>query len=300
MAESLSTRTRSANEGKIKGVPFLKWAGGKRWLAPHLGPLINGSARLVEPFVGSGAVFFMATPPAGLLSDVNGDLVATFRAVRDQPEALLRRLSSLQINLDAFESMRRWHPTSVLERAVRLIYLNRTAFNGLYRVNRLGEFNVPFGCKKGTRLCDRDSIRSASRALAKAQIIHQDFRIALSQVQPSDVVYADPPYTVKHDNNGFRRYNETIFSWEDQQDLANSLQKLVKKGVRVIVSNAHHDTISAMYSKTAFRAFVVTRTTCMAGDASRRGTCQEWLLVSRNFGDALGQLQNATGWQAAT
>jgi DNA adenine methylase len=299
MAGTSNIKIRLANESKNKAAPFLKWAGGKRWLAPHIEPLINEHARLVEPFVGSGAVFFKTAPSAAILGDVNTDLMATYRAVRNQPNALLNRLAGLRINLDTFERMRQWRPTSVLDRAVRLIYLNRTAFNGLYRVNRLGGFNVPFGCKKGTRLCDWVSIRSASRALAKAQIVRQDFRDTLSEVRPGDVVYADPPYTVKHDNNGFRRYNETIFSWQDQKDLASSLLKLAKNDAQVIVSNAHHDTIRAMYSKVTFRAFVVTRTTCMAGNASRRGTCQEWLLVSRNFGDALDQLQNIIGWRAA-
>ena len=274
-------------ETKAKAAPFLKWAGGKRWLAPHVAMLVGEGARFIEPFVGSGAVFFTVAPETGVLSDINADLIATFRMVKNRPEALISRLSRLRITANTFDRMRSWQPTADLDRAVRLIYLNRTAFNGLYRVNRDGEFNVPFGCKKGTRICDREAIRAASTTLSRAHILRQDFRAALIHVQPGDVVYADPPYTVKHDNNGFRRYNEKIFSWDDQRDLADLLTKLAKRGSRVIVSNAHHDVIRAMYPKNQFRAFVMTRTTCMAGDATRRGTCREWLLVSRNFGDAL-------------
>lgn len=264
--------------------PFLKWAGGKRWLAPHLANLLGHTTRFVEPFVGSGAVFFTVAPKAGVLSDVNADLVAAFQIVRDHPELLIARLSRLRITSGTFERMRSWRPNSDLDRAVRLIYLNRTAFNGLYRVNRKGEFNVPFGCKEGTRVCDQETIRAASTALANAKIVRQDFRSALVRARSDDVVYADPPYTVKHDNNGFRRYNEKIFSWDDQRDLAELLSTVVLKGARVIVSNAHHDTIRAMYPRKLFQAFIVARTTCMAGDARKRGVCLEWLLVSRNFG----------------
>lgn len=272
-------------------VPFLKWAGGKRWLAPKIAALIDDDARLVEPFLGSGAVFFRVAPRKSILSDINTDLIATFKVVRDHPEVLINRLSRLRILPSVFERMRLWRPTTDVDRAVRLIYLNKTAFNGLYRVNRLGGFNVPFGCKPGTRLCDRQGIRAASRALRGARIISQDFRVALAKVKPADIVYADPPYTVKHDKNGFRRYHEKIFSWQDQQELATRLTELAKNGTRIIVSNAHHDSIRKMYARKLFLPIPMARTTCMAGDASRRGTCIEWLLVSCNFEVPVNQIK---------
>lgn len=284
------TQTPAALQGPRPALPFLKWAGGKRWLAPRLAKVAKSSSRLVEPFVGSGAVFFALAPDEGLLSDINADLIATFKIVKQAPDALISCLSRLEINRATFGKMRSWRPASELDRAVRLIYLNRTAFNGLYRVNRDGEFNVPFGCKEGTRICDREAINAASAVLANARITREDFRAALDRVRPNDVVYADPPYTVKHDNNGFRRYNEKIFSWEDQRDLASLLTELVTKGTRVIVSNAHHETVRRMYPTAQFKAFAMTRTSCMAGDATRRGACNEWLLVSRNFGSALQSL----------
>jgi len=267
----------------MRTVPFLKWAGGKRWLAPLIEPLLKSCSRLVEPFVGSGAIFFRIAPSTALLSDINGDLISAFRAIRNEPERVITALSGLRINRTTFERMKRTEPTDEVDRAVRLIYLNRTAFNGLYRVNQQGEFNVPFGCKPGTKLCDVSALRLASQALSVASIVRQDFRVTLSRVKPTDMVYVDPPYIVKHDNNGFRRYNEKIFSWDDQQELAIALRRLVKEGVRIVVSNAHHDTVRAMYPSDCFSPFLMKRTTCMAGSGIHRVICREWLLISNNF-----------------
>jgi DNA adenine methylase len=279
-------------ESEITAVPFLKWAGGKRWLARRIALVIDPKTRLIEPFVGSGAIFFVRAPTKALLADVNPDLIAAYRAVRNNPRKVIQSLCHLRINARVFERIREEQPTDDVSRAVRMIYLNRTAFNGLYRVNRKGEFNVPFGCKPGTRVCDSHAIRQASRALAIAEVRCQDFRVTLADVQPTDRVYIDPPYTVKHDNNGFRRYNEHIFTWQDQRDLADAVLKLVESGARVIASNAHHETIGEMYPKAAFHAFPMSRASCMAGEASGRGDCREFLFVSRTCGRTLPQLIN--------
>jgi len=271
-------------ESKREGTtPFLKWAGGKRWLAPSIAQLVGGSDRLVEPFVGGAAVFFASCPRRALLGDVNSELIATFRAVRDCPERIISELGKLRITHRCFDRIRDSRPVDDLSRAVRLIYLNRTAFNGLYRVNQRGQFNVPFGCKPGTRVCDEIAIRTTSRVLRSAELVCQDFRATLSKAKATDVIYVDPPYTVRHDANGFRRYNEKIFSWDDQQDLANILGELVRRGARVVVSNAHHKSVRAVYPNILFHAFGVTRATCMAGDPRRRGVCKEWLLISATF-----------------
>jgi DNA adenine methylase len=131
--------------------PFLKWAGGKRWLASRLGAIMGTplSVRLVEPFLGSGSVFFALKPATALLADSNSELIAAFRGVQKDPKGVLTDLRQLQIDKESFESMRSSRPKADRDRAVRLIYLNRTSFNGLYRVNRRNQFNVPFGCKPG-------------------------------------------------------------------------------------------------------------------------------------------------------
>ena len=254
------------------------------------------TARLVEPFLGSGSVFFALKPTAALLADSNAELIAAFRGVRKDPKSILSELNRLHIDKAVFETMRISRPKADRDRAVRLIYLNRTAFNGLYRVNRKNEFNVPFGCKPGTKLADEPVIRAASVALQAATLRCQDFRDTLNQVRiDEDVLYIDPPYTVKHDSNGFRRYNNNIFNWEDQQDLAELTNKLAENGARIIVSNAHHHEVRRLYSSTLFNAAALERATCMAADSLQRGSCMEWLLVSRSLIKSRATLLNRLG-----
>lgn len=266
--------------------PFLKWPGGKRWLAETVARLFDPNRRYVEPFLGAGAVFFALQPRKAFLSDVNDDLIASFIAVRDNPEAVIRRLSKLRINKQTFRGIRSAVPKTVLDRGVRLIYLNRTAFNGIFRVNRGGEFNVPFGCKKGTKLCDAGRIRSCSRILKGITAQSADFLVALEKASVLDALYVDPPYTVKHDNNGFRRYNERIFSWKDQIELALKINNLAASGAQIVVSNSSHSEVAALYSRANFRAVEVQRSSCMAADAAHRGKCKELLLISRSINES--------------
>ena len=231
-----------------------------------------------------GAAFFLREPENALLADRNSELIATYLAVRDNPKEVIERLSRMSLLKRAFNAIRRSKPKSDISRAVRLIYLNRAAFNGLYRVNQEGNFNVPYGCKPGTQLCNAEALRRASRALSRAEICCNDFRETLLSVKAtSDIIYVDPPYTVKHDNNGFRRYNEQIFTWADQVDLAGILVELAYAGTKIIVSNANHRAIRSLYPHFLFHAVKIERATCMAADGSRRGTCDEVLLVARSI-----------------
>ena len=242
------------------------------------------TSRFVEPFLGSGSAFFALTPSKALLADSNSELIAAFRGVRDDPNGVLSGLRPLQINKQSFHSMRSSRPQTDTDRAIRLIYLNRTAFNGLYRVNRKNEFNVPFGCKPGTKLVDSPTLIAASRILRSATLKCQDFRKTLADVKAGeDVVYIDPPYTVKHDSNGFRRYNDNIFTWKDQEDLAVLLAGIVSAGGRVVVSNAHHYEVKRLYPSDVFHAIALERASCMAADSLQRGSCIEWLLVSKSL-----------------
>lgn len=268
--------------------PFLKWAGGKRWLGPTLRALVEDDSpyRLVEPFVGGGAAFFSLAPARALLADSNAELMATYRAIQSVPEVVIGRLAGKEINIQTFSETRKARPRSDAGRAARMIYLNRTAFNGLYRVNKNNQFNVPFGCKPGTQFPDHAALEAVSRLLKRASLQCQDFRATLKGIRSEgDIVYVDPPYTVKHDNNGFRRYNNHIFSWNDQIELARALIQLVQRGVRVIVSNAHHADIRALYPRALFHAICLERNSCMAANPARRGSCAEWLLVSASIAD---------------
>ena len=264
--------------------PFLKWTGGKRWLASVVSALLgNARGRYIEPFVGSGACFFKSSPQQALLADANRHLIACYRIVRDRPEQLIRDLARLDISASIFYRLRQDKPSNDLARATRLLYLNRTSFNGIYRVNRKGEFNVPFGCKPSTTLCDAHSIRACSDRLANVELLTADFRTTLRLASCEDCVYLDPPFTVMHNDNAFRRYNEHIFSWDDQCALANVANNLACGGARVVISNALHADVKKLYNPRVFNAFAVSRSSNMAADPECRGACLELLLVSRTI-----------------
>ncbi|MFO0883567.1 MAG: Dam family site-specific DNA-(adenine-N6)-methyltransferase [Pirellulales bacterium] len=265
----------------LSAVPFIKWAGGKRWLAGAIAELLSGDGRHIEPFAGSAACFFASHSQEAQLSDNNDELMNCYRVVRDNASALITAITSCKINKKTFERFRSATGLTSLDRATRFIYLNRTAFNGLYRVNRHGQFNVPFGCKPSTVLCDKTSILQCSERLRNVDLLTCDFRKALGHLRKSDVAYIDPPYTLRTNSVSFRRYNERLFSWEDQVCLAQIANRLAAKNIRLIISNALHSDITNMYSKQYFHAARVTRSSTMAAAAAKRGTSEELLLISR-------------------
>ena len=234
---------------EVKCPPLLKWPGGKRSLLNVLLPLIPTSFnRYFEPFFGGGALFFALQPKKAYLSDKNAELIHAYSQVRNRPEAVIRELRGLRNSERRYYSIRSSVPRSDVARAARLIYLITLAFNGIYRVNLNGEFNVPYGFKTHLKPCDEERIREASKVLKKAVVRVQDFEKALSGAEQGDLVYLDPPYTVAHGNNGFIKYNAKIFSWEDQLRLARVAKELDAKGCTVIVSNADHSSIRKLYS----------------------------------------------------
>jgi DNA adenine methylase len=262
--------------------PFLRWAGGKRWLAPVVREIYKDRAgRLVEPFVGSGAVFFALPSRDAILSDANADLINAYVVVRDQVEALINGLSRLAVSRETFLELRASQPPEPIARAVRFLYLNRTAFNGLYRVNRNGQYNVPYGCKPGTTTVNSEVLRACSEHLAGATLLGLDFRAALATCGPGDFVYLDPPYTVMHNQNGFNRYNEKLFSWDDQSRLAEEAVRLRALGATVVVSNADHKAVRALYPHDQFVAKRVERSSRMAASTAHRKQATEILFVSR-------------------
>jgi DNA adenine methylase len=267
----------------LSAKPFLKWAGGKRWLVPHLADLLNSVASYAEPFLGSGTIFFAAQPKKAKLSDNNSDLINAFRMVRDNPYAVLSCLRHIPIDRESFMAIRNLTQLDPVCRAARFVYLNRTAFNGLYRVNKLGHFNVPFGCKPGTKLFDEDQMIACSLVLQSASIETSDFRVALKAAEDCELLFLDPPYTIRHSNNCFRRYNEQLFAWRDQIDLARMANRLSASGNKVIITNAWNKDVASLYSKIHYQAVRLSRPSNMASSAAFRGRYEELLLISRNI-----------------
>ncbi len=270
-------REKAMNSERFK--PFLKWAGGKRWLTERVRSYFPSEVRTYyEPFLGGGAVFCSYSPSHAMLSDKNEELMNAYIQVRDNVDEVIRRLRRLKVGPIVFERVRRLKTTCDVDRAVRLIYLNRTAFNGLYRVNRAGLFNVPFGCKPGTVVCEEGDLWAASNALRGVQLEVGDFISAFATAEPGDVIYADPPYTSRHGNNGFIRYNEMLFSWMDQERLANAAREAADRGGKGIVSNAFHKEIRQLYR--GFAAVVARRGSYMSAKTAARGEVREYLLIS--------------------
>lgn len=259
--------------------PILKWAGGKRWLFKETNlPNIPKYNRLVEPFAGGAAAFFTLNPTAAWLNDLNEELISVYRAVAIDWRAVVRLLTDYQSkhSSDFYYKMRSCSPTSQSARAARFIYLNRTCFNGLYRVNLKGVFNVPIGTKSSVLLPD-DDFEVASNLLKKAQLTSFDFEEVIEKTQSGDFVFADPPYTVKHNLNGFIKYNEKLFSWSDQVRLKDCLFRARDRGVHILLSNADHQSVRELYSGSNFMAGV-ERQSVMAASALRRKSTTELLV----------------------
>jgi DNA adenine methylase len=261
--------------------PFLKWPGGKRWIAKKLASDI--SARLnhlyFEPFLGGGAVFFALCPRNAILSDINEDLINVYTQVRDNPKELIEGLKTLPVNKENYYYIRSKKPNDLIEKAIRFLYLNRTAFGGIYRLNLSGEFNVPFGGGNRTpELLWQDGlIEKASKSLQGIELLVSDFEAILDKAERGDVVYCDPTYTATHNNNGFIRYNNRNFSWDDQERLASAALRAYQRGALVIVSNAKYSNLHELYNP--FSPKVLTRKSLVSRKPEARREVDEYLFV---------------------
>lgn len=260
--------------------PFLKWPGGKRWLAPTLCEVIRAelSGTYFEPFVGAGAVYLAARPLKAVLSDTNGQLIDFLNTVSQQPEAVVRATWRWSNTAECFQKVRRSVPRTEVGSAARFLYLNRTCWGGLFRTNQNGDFNVPFG-DTGRRLCSLQHVVCVSAEYARASISAQDFEVAIDSSVKGDVVYADPPYTGKGENNGFIRYNERLFSWSDQERLAKACRSARRRGVFVIVSGLQHHDVLSLYP--GWWVLQKSRHSRVSRDISARREIHEIVLFSR-------------------
>ncbi len=261
--------------------PFLKWAGGKAALLPELLKHVPGRLRRYhEPFVGGGALFFATAPRRAILSDLNGELIHCWQQVRDGAAGVLEALSEHVYRRDHFERVRALDPLRLppAGRAARFIYLNKTCFNGLWRVNRAGRFNVPFGRYRNPSFHDPALLLRASRALRGVEVLHAPFEIALQRTLPGDFVYLDPPYDPVSETASFTGYTRDAFGWEDQERLAAACAALDRRGVRFLLSNSATPRVRRLYRSFEQRLVSAPRHISCKGEG--RGHVDELLVFN--------------------
>lgn len=257
---------------------FIKWAGGKRWLINNhsqLFPSREDYKRYVEPFVGGGSIFFALEPEEALINDINEELIITYKQVKCNWKKIKTRLDELNHihSPNLYYKIRAEKPTTASETAVRFLYLNRTCWNGLYRVNKNNVFNVPIGTKTKVVL-DSDDFERASRILQNSEICSTDFGEVIRKCKQDDFLFVDPPYTVKHNLNGFIKYNEKLFTWNDQIRLRDSVAQAVDRGVKVLILNADHESIRNLYEGLG-ELISLSRASVISGKKESRGSYTE-------------------------
>lgn len=263
--------------GKVQ--PFLKWAGGKRWLfGERFVASLPEFDRYIEPFLGGGAGFFAVRPRAAVLSDINGELINLYRVVRDYPAELEAKLDAHQRahSKQYYYHVRENKPNDEVSAAAWMLYLNRTCWNGLYRLNLAGKFNVPIGTKSSV-LLPSDNFQALSEVLHHAELNVSDFEATIDTAGAGDLLFVDPPYTVKHNMNGFVKYNETIFKWSDQIRLRDSLVRASHRGASIIVTNADHKSIHELYAGFGEHV-VVERRSVISGKNAGRSSVTELMV----------------------
>lgn len=262
--------------------PPVKWAGGKSQLIEQFKPLFpNRIDSLIEPFVGGGAVFFHLQPPKAVLLDINFDLINFYEVIRDKLEALLTKSKIHENTKEYFYNIRSCDVNSLdyIERASRFIYLNKTAYNGLWRVNSKGQHNAPFGYYKNPKIVDEYNLFKVSMLLKKAEIIYGDFSLVQRIAQPNDFIYMDPPYHPLSDTAHFTSYTAKSFNVADQKRLANVFHELDQRGCQVMLSNSDTPLILELYKNYDIKR--VTARRAINCRAESRGPINE--LVIRNY-----------------
>lgn len=270
--------------------PVVKWVGGKRQLLGAITPLLpRRIAAYCEPFLGGGAVLFSIQPAQAIVNDLNGDLITVYQVIRDDVDALVESLKAHRNTPEYFYAIRdmdrdraAYADLSQVERASRLIYLNKTCFNGLFRVNSAGAFNTPFGRYKNPNIVNEPVLRAVNRYFAAGGVtfFHEDFAKTLARVEPGALAYLDPPYDPVSDTASFTGYSKGGFDKNEQRRLKRCCDDLTRRGVKFVLSNSATDFIKELYQD--YEILVVKAKRAINADASRRGAVEEVLI--RNYG----------------
>lgn len=261
---------------------FIRWAGGKNWLVPYVQELIKDLEynNYHEPFMGGASVFFSIEPPQrSFLSDVNNELVEAFCAVRDNPQRVIGYLKEYKVDSESYYAIRESSPRGKYQRAARFLYLNTYSFNGIYRVNQQGKYNVPYGHRENMSI-NYDRLLEASERLKNVEVKCQDFEASKTLIQQGDLVFLDPPYTVsKEANSMFIKYNSKLFSLDDQYRLARLVDYIIDQGAYFILTNAAHEKIMEIFQGKG-RLITRERNSLIGGKKAYRGKVQEFIFTN--------------------
>jgi DNA adenine methylase len=259
--------------------PFLKWAGGKTQLLSEIAcllPTIKG--RYIEPFVGGGALFFELEPERALIQDVNLELITTYRAVREYVEELIEALSLFKFEKEEYYKVRDTECYNMVNIAARMIYLNKTCFNGLYRVNSKGKFNVSMGDYKNPVICDAENLRACSKVLQKAEISWSSFEGTTYHAQAGDFVYFDPPYIQVSSTSNFTSYTKDNFAISDHEKLLKEFKTLSDKGVYLMLTNSDTEWTREKYAD--FNIHEVSANRSINSKGALRGKVSELIITN--------------------
>lgn len=278
-------------------MPVLKWVGGKRQLLSVINeylPKVTSNVTYYEPFVGGGAVLFDLQPKRAVINDVNRELIDVYKVIKDNVEDLIKELSNTNKYANTPEcfydirgldrDLKKYNKLNAIERAARVLYLNKTCYNGLYRVNSMGEFNSPFGRYKNPNIINEVGLRAVSKYFNEADItfLNCDFESAVKGIKKGSVVYFDPPYAPISKTSNFTGYNESGFGDYEQERLKKLCDKLTEKGVHILLSNSDCEFIRNLYSdETKYKIIQVKAKRTINSDSSSRGEVCE-VLVTNN------------------
>ena len=263
--------------------PFLRWAGGKNWLIKDIESFLpKNFNNYYEPFLGGGSIFIYLKSKGlirnqAILSDVNLELINSYNAVKNNIDKLIDLLSVHVNEKGYYYQLREQMFNDEMQRASRFIFLNRTSFNGIYRENLNGKYNVPFGFKEYKELFDFENLRNLSGIFSDCEFYSCDFENLKAKLKKNDLIFIDPPYTVAHGLNGFIKYNQKIFSWSDQLRLKEFLRYVNKTGAYFIMTNAHHESITKLFNDSG-RIYVQSRPSLVGGKGAKRTKYKEVII----------------------
>ena len=269
--------------------PFLKWPGGKQWLTNRYIDLFPSNYdKYYEPFLGGASVFFALSPKQSVISDINEELINLYKVMRDNPSELALALSKHNINhsKDYYYSIRAQICLDPIDKAARTLYLNRTCFNGIYRVNKKGNFNVPIGTKTNC-VYDIGLFNEYSDALNKCEIIQCDFVSSIQSTKKNDLLFADPPYTASTDDGCFIKYNDNLFSWNDQLRLHKELLLAKNRGTYVVSTNKDNHEIEQLYLNSGFYVRRLHRSSCIKAKKVTNSPVTELFITSYKLSEEL-------------